>query len=112
MEVQTDEGSTCKIPYAQIDQKSLELNIQESRGGESLIKVNLDQQLNESDTTRKINELVINSPWCSHKTQLRIHVKENENGFKCYEISCMTHGDQSGRKLKELIEKELSSPIE
>lgn len=109
MEVQTEEGSTCKIPYAQIDQKSIELNIQESRGGESLIKVKLDQQLNESDTARKINELVINSPWCSHKSQVRIHVKETEHGLKSYEISCKTNSEHGSKRIKELIERTFKS---
>ena len=108
MELQTDQGSTCKIPYAQIDQKSVELNIQESRGGESLIKVNLDQQLNESDTTRKVNELVVNSPWCSHKSPVHILVKEAGKDVKTYEISCKTNSEHGSRLIKELIEKEFN----
>jgi hypothetical protein len=112
LEVKADNGSDFRIPYSKIDQSSIELNIQEKSGGESIVKVWLDQKWDEDIAVKKIVELVLNSPWSSHKSHPEIHVQEAEKGVKCYEISCMTHGDQAGRKLKELIEKELSNPIE
>jgi len=109
IEVQAENGSNCKIPYSQIDQKSIELNIQEKRGGESLFSVDLNEDLNEATTSRKIAELIINSPWCSHKSNPLVTVKEAKKGLKTYEISCITNRDSGTRKLKELIEKNFSS---
>jgi len=110
LEVKADNGSDFRIPYSKIDQSSIEMNIQEKTGGESIIKVWLSQNWDEAIATKKIAELVLNSPWSSHKSHPIIYVREAENELKCYEISCITHGDQAVRKIKELIEKELSSP--
>lgn len=107
LELKTDNGSELKIPYAQIDQKSIELNFQEKSGGESVVHVKLDEKLNEEDTLQKIIELTMNSPWSSYKSTPRIKVKEAEGGLKTYEISCITNSDNGGKKLKELIEQEI-----
>jgi hypothetical protein len=106
VEVKSENGSDFKIPYAQIDQKSIELNIQEKSGGETLIKVALDQKLDDTDAIQKITELVINSPWSSHKSNPIVHIKESEKGQKIFDISCVTNGERGTKKLKELIERE------
>ena len=108
IEIQTDDGSTCKLPYAQIDQKSIQLNIQKSTSGESLIKVILDQKLDEKETSEKIQELVINTPWCSHKSVVHVKAKLSEDGSKVYEVSCKTNSEQGTRRIRELIEKEFT----
>ena len=109
LEIQTDEGSTCKLPYNQIDQHSIELNFQKSKSGESLIKVVLDCQLDEDKTLKKIHELVINTPWCSHKSEIRINAKPVDDKYKVYEISCKTNSEQGNKRIKELVEKEFIS---
>lgn len=107
IEIKGENGSDFRIPYSQIEQKSIELNVQEKSGGENLIVVALDQNLNEEDTIQKIIELVVNSPWSSHKSSPMINVQEPENGLKTYEISCIINGEHSAKRLKELIEKEV-----
>ena len=109
IELKSDNGSDFKVPYAQIDQKTIELNIQEKSGGENIIKVKLANTLNEETAIRKINELVINSPWSTHKSNPTVVVSEVENGEKTYEISCITNGVNGGKKLKELVEKEFEN---
>lgn len=107
LEIKTDSGSELKIPYAQIDQKSIELNFQEKSGGESVVLIRLDEKLKEEDTLQKIMKLTMNSPWISHKSIPRINVKEAEAGLKIYEISCITNTENGDKKLKELIEQEI-----
>lgn len=109
IELKSDNGSDFKVPYAQIDQKTIELNIQEKSGGENIIKVNVASNLNEEATVRKISELVINSPWSSHKSNPTIVGSDVENGQKTYKISCITNGVNGGKKLKELVEKEFNN---
>lgn len=107
VEIKAESGSDFRIPYSQIDQKSIELNIQEKSGGENVVQVKLDEKLNEEDTLQKIMELTINSPWSSHKSNPQIVALEVENGLKTYEISCIINGENGGKKLKELIEAEI-----
>ncbi|MCG8309523.1 MAG: mechanosensitive ion channel [Cytophagales bacterium] len=109
IEIQTDDGSTCMMPYTRIDRRSIELDIRESQGGESLIRVFLDGRLDESVTSRKIRQLVINSPWCAHKSHLRVHVKESKAGIKTYEISCKTNTERGSKRIKELIERKFTA---
>lgn len=106
IEIKSDSGGEYKIPYSQIDQKSLELNIQEKGAGESLIKVELDASLNEISTSQRIIELVINTPWCSHKSTPIVNVLEETNGQKTYEISCVLLGENGGKLIREMIENE------
>lgn len=107
IEIKGENGSDFRIPYSQIEQKSIELNVQEKSGGENLIVVALDQKLNEEATIQKIMELVVNSPWSSHKSSPMINVQEPENGIKNYEISCIIIGEHGANRLKELIEREV-----
>ena len=107
LEIKSDAGGDYKIPFSQIDQKSLQLNILEKGSGESIITVELDAALDESSVAQRILELVINSPWSSHKSSPIVTVLNDENGLKTYEIACMLNGDDSGRKLRELIQSEL-----
>jgi hypothetical protein len=108
MDIKTENGSDMKLPYAQIDQKSIELNFQEKSGGESTIKITLDGKVSETATSRKLKELVINSPWSLHKSAPSIKVSDTGNNQKTYEISCVTIGDKGAKQLKELLLKELS----
>ena len=110
LEIKGDNESDFKIPYAKIEQSSIELNIQEKSGGESIIKVWIDQRLDKVHTAKKIVEMVLNSPWSSTKSTPQVLVQETEKGQTCYEISCITQGDHANRKLKELIEKNFSRP--
>ena len=108
LEVKAENGSDYKIPYAQIDQKSIELNFQEKSGGESMFTVLLDTRLSETRTVHKLTELIINSPWSSHKSLPIIKISEAENDLKSYEISCVTIGEGGMNQLKALIQKEFS----
>lgn len=108
IEIKSETGGELKIPFSQIDQRSLELNIQDKSGGESLIKVVLAATLNESSTSQRIIELVINSPWCSYKSTPIVSVLVGENGQKTYEISCILLGEKGGKKIRELIENEFN----
>ena len=107
LELKTDNGSELKIPFAQIDQKSIELNFQEKSGGESVVHVQLDEKLNEEDTIQKIMELTMNSPWSSYKSTPQVSVLDIEDGLKTYKISCNTNSENGGKKLRELIEQEI-----
>ena len=109
IEIKSDSGGDLKIPYSQIDQKSLELNVQEKGSGESLIRVELDARLNETNTAQKITELIINSPWCSYKTTPIVSISEEKNGQKTYEISCILVGENGGKYIRELIENQLGN---
>lgn len=106
MDVKTENGSDMKLPYSQIDQKSIELNFQEKNGGESTIKINLNGELSEITTTRRLTELVINSPWSLHKSTPKIKVTDKGNNVKTYEITCITVGGNATKRLKELLLKE------
>ena len=108
IEIKGDNGNDYKVPYSQIDQKSLALDFQDSSGGESLVSIELDRNLDPDETAKKIAELTINSPWCSHKSMPKVSISQNEQGRIIYEISCMLIGDHASRNLKELIEKNLA----
>lgn len=105
MEVKSENGSDFKIPYSQIDQKSIEINFREKGVGEKSIKIVLSSKLKSTDTIQKIMELVVNSPWSSYKSPPVINVTEMENDLVCYEISCVTVGANGNKRLKELIQK-------
>jgi len=106
MDVKTENGSDMKLPYSQIEQKSIELNFQEKNGGESTIKINLNGKLSEITTTRRLTELVINSPWSLHKSTPKIRVTDMGNNVKTYEITCITFGENATKQLQELLLKE------
>jgi len=107
MEVKSDNGSDFKIPYSKIDQKSIELNIQEKIGGESTFTIELDKSINENTAIQKFTELILNAPWSSYKSIPNIKVLDVNNNIKTYEISFVSNGKNSSRQLKELIEKEI-----
>ncbi len=107
MEVKSENGSDFKIPYSKIDQKSIELNIKETSGGESTFTIEMDKSVDENDATQKLTELILNSPWSSYKSYPDIKVLDDKNNLKTYEISFVSNGKNSARQLKELIEKEI-----
>jgi len=107
IELKSENGSDMKLPYSQIDQKSIELNFQEKNGGESNIKITLDGKLNETETSRRLTELIVNSPWSLHKSAPKIKISDSANGKKVYEISCFTIGDKGAKRIKELLNNEL-----
>lgn len=107
MEVKSENGSDFKIPYSKIDQKSIELNIQEKSGGESTFTIELDKDVDETDACQKLTELILNSPWSSYKSTPDIKVVDDKNNLKTYEISFVSNGKNSSRQLRELIEKEI-----
>ncbi len=106
MEIKSDNGSDFKIPYSQIDQKTIELNFLKKGGGESTFVVEIDKKFDEEATVNKLTELIINAPWCSYKSLPAITVTDANSKLKTYEISCVTTGNNGARQLKELIEKE------
>ncbi len=108
MELKAENGSEFKVPYAQLDQKSIELNFQEKSGGESTFQVRLDKKLNEPETLQKITELIINAPWGSHKSIPVIRVSESEDSYNYYDITCKTIGENGAKQLKLLILNEFS----
>ncbi len=105
MEVKSENGSDFKIPYSQIDQKTIEINFQEKGVGEKSIKIVLSSKLKSANTIQKMTELIVNSPWSSYKSPPVIKVTEMENNQVCYEISCVTIGANGAKRLKELIQK-------
>ena len=105
IEIKADNGTDYKVPYSQIDQKSIELDFQDSSGGETLISIDLDRNLNQNEAIKKIAEMVINSPWCSHKSIPKVNILESESGETTYEVSCILIGDHAARNLKEIIER-------
>jgi hypothetical protein len=107
LELKTENGSTVKVPYSQIDQKSVELNFEEKRGGESTFKVDLNAKQDEETLKQKITQLIINSPWSSYKSMPVIKVTAIDDKLKSYEISCITTAETGVSRLKELIQKRL-----
>ena len=108
LEIKTENGSNIKIPFSQIDQKTVELNFEEKRGGESTFKIELDSKITETVAMQKITQLVINSPWTSYKSAPTIKVKQSHPDKKTYEISCVTIVENGVNRLKELIIREFS----
>ena len=108
VEIKGDDGTDYKIPYHQLDQKTIALDFQEKSGGESMVKVELDGKLERDEVAKKIVELAINSPWCSHKITPRVHISESKNGLTIYEVSCLLVGEHAARHLRELIESDFS----
>jgi len=111
LEVKAENGGDFKIPYSQIDQKSIELNIQEKSGGENTFIIVLDKKLNETTTVHRLTEMIINSPWSSYKSTPVIKVADVENNLKSYEISCISNGKNGTKRLKEIIEREFGLKI-
>ena len=106
LELKTESGSNMKLPYAQIDQKSIELNFEEKRGGENTFKIELDGQLSQKAVMERITQLIINSPWSSYKSTPTIKVTAADPKHKTYEISCFTIAENGTSRLKDLIQSE------
>lgn len=106
--VKTENGSNMKLPYAQIDQKSIELNFEEKRGGECTFKIELDNQLSEKEVLSRLGQLIINSPWSSYKSIPTIKVIDSDIKQKTYEISCVTIAENGISRLKEMIYRQFN----
>lgn len=109
LELKTESGSNMKLPYAQIDQKSIELNFEEKRGGENTFHIELDSQLSEKVVMERIAQLIINSPWSSYKSAPIIKVTSADLKQKTYEISCFTTAENGTSRIKDLIHTEFKA---
>ena len=105
LEISSDSGSDLKLPYFQIDQKSIEFNFQENKSGEYKLNVEIRKDRTESEFAEEAIELIINSPWSSHKTRPTITMVDENSKCCTYEIQYRTNGKDHSEKLKSLIAK-------
>lgn len=108
LEIKTENGSYTKVPYSQIDQKTIVLNFEEKSGGEVVFKIVLASKLDERDVKNKISQMILNSPWSSYKSLPRINVSMTDVDHKSYEISCVSTVENGGIKLVEMVKKEFN----
>lgn len=108
LQLKSVDNSERKIPYSQIDQKSIVVNFQEKDTSSNSFVISLSGKLSDEEAIRKISELIVNSPWSSYKSPPSIQVKEHDDGGKHYEVSCKTFGGNASKLLKERIERELN----
>lgn len=106
LEIKTESGCFAKVPYAQIDQKTIEINFEEKLGGEVAFKIVLPNKFDERQVRQKIISLILNSPWSSYKSLPVINVSTPDLNHKAYTISCMSTVENGGIRIKELIRSE------
>ncbi|NJN27324.1 MAG: hypothetical protein HC819_15790 [Cyclobacteriaceae bacterium] len=103
LEIKTDSGCYLKVPYAQIDQKSIIVAFEEKLGGEVSFKMILPNKYDERETRQKITRLILNSPWSAYKTLPDISVSAPDGNHKTYTVSCVSTVQNGGIRIKELI---------
>lgn len=107
MDVKSEDNSERKIPYSQVDQRSIIVNFQEKDSSNNTFTISLTTTMSDEEAIHRISELIINSPWSSYKSIPSVLVREQGKGERSYEISCKTFGENATKFLKERIENEL-----
>lgn len=103
--VKSVQGSDYIIPYAKLNQDTIQLNFREKGEAETRFTLDLDKKLDEKGTVKKIEELIINSAWCSHKSKPKVIFIGEHDGKNQYEISCQPNVNEGAKKLKSMLLK-------
>lgn len=103
LKVQTEQGSIMIIPYAKLDQEAIQLNLHEKGDSRTTFVIEIDKKKDIQETVKHIEELVINSPWCSHKTKPKVQILDETGNKIKYEISCQPNVSEGIKKLEMML---------
>ena len=107
--IRDENGADMIIPYTKVNQKDIRLNYSKNGNTETSFTVTIKSQLNSNDLSSKMQELIINSAFCSTKHKPKIQViEEIRNRFQI-EVTCQPISGDGIEKLKLMLEQNLEN---
>lgn len=107
LSIRDENGIDVIIPYAKLDHKEIRLNYWENGDTESSFTLELNSKFDTQETMRKMEELIINSAWCSTRAKPRIQFIGKHNNKEQFEVTCQTITSDGIRKLKMILSQNL-----
>ena len=107
--IKSGHGSDLVIPYAKLNQDTIQLNFHEKGEAETRFTLDLDGKADDKEVIKRIEELIINSAWCSHKSKPRVILIGEHEGKNQYEITCHPNVHEGAKKIKAMLLKTFGS---
>ena len=101
--IKSGDGSDFIIPYAKLNQDTILLNFHEKGETETRFMLDLDNNMDEKEMVKTMEELIINSAWCSHKSKPRVILIGEQDGKRQYEVTCQPTVSEGAKKLKAML---------
>jgi hypothetical protein len=105
MTIKMSTGGDLIIPYAKLNQDTIQLNFHEKSETETRFTLELNKKINEKEMVRTMEELIINSAWCSHKSMPKVIMLAEEDGKRQYEITCQPTVNDGAKRIKALLQQ-------
>jgi len=105
--IRDDNGIDIIIPYTKVDQKEIRLNYRENGEVESSFTIELNSILNTEDTIEKMEELIINSAWCSTRFKPKVQVMGKNKDKDQFQVICQPNSSDGIKKLKLMLMQNL-----
>jgi len=107
--IKTGDGSDFIIPYTKLNQDTIQLNFHKKGETETRFTLDLDKKMDDKEIVDKIEELIINSAWCSHKSKPSVVQIGELDGKSQYEITCQPTVNDGAKKLKAMLLQTLAN---
>jgi hypothetical protein len=103
--IKSGDGSDFIIPYAKLHQDTIQLNFHEKGETETRFMLDLDKKMDEKEMAKAMEELIINSAWCSHKSKPKVILLGEQDGKRQYEVTCHPTVNEGAKKLKAMLQQ-------